>query len=209
VGSDTLNIEQHALILGTLLGDGSLEQRWKNPRLRIDHAAHQRTYVFWKCEVLQNIATRPPHELSELDKRSGKTFARWYFSTKAIPDLGFYRQLFYEGNKKVIRPALVHYFVHPLSLAVWLMDDGYKRNDCNALRMSTDCFMPEEQEVLQQCLKDNFSVSSTLHRKGSAWNIYIPSKEMTTMRELLAPYVIPSMSYKVPPRNDLVSAEIG
>lgn len=180
-----LTIEQKSLILGTLLGDGNIEKRWKNPRLRIDQSFSQKEYVFWKYDVLKNIATREPHILFEQDKRSGKTFSRWYFSTKALPDLEFYYRLFYAGKRKTIPQKLRNYFNNPLSLAVWLMDDGYKRSDCDAIRLSTDCFSYEENKILQFCLIRNFDICSKIHAKKDAWNIYIPSSEMKKMRTLL------------------------
>ena len=208
MGSDIeLTKEQKALILGTLLGDGSVEKRNKNPRLRIDHSVAQKDYVFWKYDIFKNIATREPHVLYEQDKRSGKVFERWYFSTKAIPELEFYYRLFYQEGRKTITEEILDHFRDPLSLAVWLMDDGYKRNDCDALRLSTDCFSYEENLILRKCLFDNFGVSSKIHRKGKVWNIYIPSAQMKLTRGLLNPHIIPSMSYKLPPRNDLVLAD--
>ena len=77
-----LTDEQKQLILGTLLGDGAIEKRWKNPRLRIDHASAQKEYVFWKYNILQDIATREPHMLYEKDKRSGKHFHDGTFRLK-------------------------------------------------------------------------------------------------------------------------------
>lgn len=202
-----LPIEQDSLILGTLLGDGSIEKRWKNPRLRIDHSISQKEYVFWKYKVLRTIATREPRILYEKDKRSGKTFPRWYFGTKAMPDLEFYYRLFYNGRRKIISARITNYLTNPLSLAVWLMDDGYKRNDCDALRLSTDCFSFEEQTILQECLLKNFDICSKIHRKGKAWNIYIPSIEMKKIRTMIQEHIIPTMKYKLPPRNDFARRE--
>lgn len=201
MGSE-LTIEQKALIIGTLLGDGCIEKRKKNPRLRIDHASAQKEYVFWKYNILRNIATREPHILFEKDKRSGKTFSRWYFSTKAIPELELYYRLFYQNGKKIISANIADYLKEPLSLAVWLMDDGYKRNDCDALRLSTDCFSYQENLILQKCLLGNFGIRSKIHKKQKAWNIYIPSTEMENVRTLISSYIIPTMNYKLPPRND-------
>lgn len=202
MGSGLTN-EQKNLILGTLLGDGSIEKRWKNPRLRIDHSVAQKKYVFWKYDILKSIATQEPHIINEIDKRSGKLSTRWYFSTKAIPELDFFYQLFYQNKRKAIKLGLLDHIIHPLSLAVWLMDDGYKRNDCDALRLSTDCFSYREQEILQRCLDKNFGISSKIHKKGKTWNLYIPSPEMNRVRTLLTPFIVPTMNYKLPPRNDL------
>jgi hypothetical protein len=84
------------------------------------------------------------------------------------------------------------------------MDDGYKRNDCNALRFSTDLFSYEEQLILQKCLGKNFGISSKLHRKGYSWNIYVPTTEMSKVCHLIDEHIILSMKYKLPPRNDLI-----
>ena len=202
MGSGLTDEQQH-LIVGTLLGDGCIEKRWRNPRLRIDHAVAQKDYVFWKYGILKGLANQEPHELHDRDNRTGEVFTRWYFATKALPQLEFYSELFYENGRKVIRKELQSHFNHPLSLAVWLMDDGYKRNDCDALRLSTDCFSYEEQKILQQCLERNFDINSRIHKKGNTWNIYIPETEMKTVRNILTPYIIPTMNYKLPPRNDL------
>ena len=204
-----LTVEQKNLILGTLLGDGSIEKRWKNPRLRIDHSIAQKDYVFWKYNILKSVATRLPHIVNELDKRSGKLSTRWYFSTQAIPELDFFYQLFYRDRRKAITQSLFDHFTEPLSLAVWLMDDGYKRNDCDALRLSTDCFSYAEQEILQGCLDQNFGINSKIHRKGTTWNLYIPSTVMDRVRTILSPFIIPTMVYKLPPRNDLITSVVG
>lgn len=199
-----LNNEQKSLILGTLLGDGCIEKRWKNPRLRIGHSVFQKEYVLWKYNILQNITTREPHIVSEQHHQTGKIYSQLYFSSKAIPELNFYYQLFYQNGKKYLSEEIINYFKEPLSLAAWLMDDGYKRNDCDALRLSTDCFSMREQLLLQNCLDKNFDIRSKIHSKGKTWNIYIPNNEMIKVRQLLNPHIIPSMIYKLPPRNDLV-----
>ena len=140
MGSVNFTTEQKSLILGTLLGDGCLEKRHANPRLRIDHAVAQKDYVFWKYGILRNCATQEPHPLYDRDNRTGKVFCRWYFATGGMPELNFDK---------------------------------------------------------------NFGLRSAIHRKGNAWNIYIPAPEMKKARAILDPYIISSMRYKLPPRNDL------
>ena len=199
-----LTLEQKALILGSVLGDGHIEKRWANPRLRIDHSTVQKDYVWWKYNILQNIATNEPRLTSQKDLRSGKIHAHCYFSTRAMPELNWYYNLFYVDGRKVIQRELLKHFNQPLSLAIWLMDDGYKRNDCEALRLSTDYFSLEEQKILQECLDKNFGINSKIHKKGKAWNLYIPSLAMTRARNMLMPLLTLTMQYKLPPRNDLI-----
>lgn len=195
-----LTEKQKSLIVGTLLGDGCLEKRWANSRLRIDHYSVNRDYVFWKYKILENIASNKPRIVRQLDKRSEKVCERWAFATHAEPALNPYFNFLYKTGKKKLNPSLIKLFKYPLSLAVWFMDDGYKRNDCNAIRFSTDCFTLDENLILQKCLKMNFGINSKIHKKGKVWNIYVPTGEMNKVREIVFPYIseVKSMMYKLP-----------
>ena len=108
-----------------------------------------------------------------------------------------WRNLFYQDKIKVIPKNISKILTSPLSLAIWFMDDGYKRNDCNALRISTDLFKLQEQQLLVKCLKDNFGVDSAIHKKGKTYNIYIPERSSRKFCELIRPYFIDSLLYKV------------
>lgn len=77
------------------------------------------------------------------------------------------------------------------------MDDGYKRNDCNAFRISTDAFSKTEQIKLQKILAQHFGIASSLHRKKKWWNFYIPEKATKRFRQIVSPYIVPSLRYKV------------
>jgi len=199
VGS-VLTKEQNSLIIGTLLGDGCLEKQNVNSRLKIDHFSVNKDYVFWKYKILENVAADKPRIIRQLNKRSGKICERWAFATRSEPVLNPYFDLFYGTGKKELNLGFIKLFKEPLSLAVWLMDDGYKRNDCNAIRFSTDCFTLNENQILQNCLKINFGVDSKIHRKAKVWNIYIPTREMNKVREIILPYIsqVKSMIYKLP-----------
>ena len=87
--------------------------------------------------------------------------------------------------------------VSPLSLAIWFMDDGYKRNDCNAFRLNTDLFTYDEQKLLVSCLKENFGIGSTIHKKGKTFNIYIPERSSRKFCEIVKPHILDSLLYKV------------
>ena len=53
---------QRSIIIGTVLGDGSLiASRSKNHlRLQIGHCITQKEYVFWKYEMLKDLILTPP-----------------------------------------------------------------------------------------------------------------------------------------------------
>jgi len=85
-----------------------------------------------------------------------------------------------------------------LTLAVWYMDDGHRRKDCNALRLNTYAFTYEEVERLRDALWNRFAVRATLHKAVKAqWVLYIPSCEAVSFCNLIRHYVPPAMEYKL------------
>lgn len=188
---------QNAIIVGAILGDSCLEKRWRNPRLRFAHALGQQDYLFWKYQELQATASSQPVIIRDKDKRNDKVYESWQFSTKAMPELLYYWNLFYPNGRKIIPVNIKELLNDPLSVATWFMDDGYKRNDCNAFRLNTDAFSLHEQQLLQEVLEKNFGILTALHKKRQSWNIYVPNTSATRFVEIIRPFIISSLSYKI------------
>ena len=188
---------QKEILLGLILGDGTLEKNGKNVRLRVEHGIKQKDYLWWKYEKLKEFTKSPPRMVKVRDKRTGKENIKWHFSTVCLPELNEYREKFYKKDRKKVPKDIEKYLVSPLSLAVWFMDDGYKRNDCQAFRFNTDCFPLSDQYLLRKCLKRNFNLSVRIHKKNNAWNLYIPASESEKLVKLVKPYLHASFSYKI------------
>ena len=133
-----LNDRQHALMIGTLLGDGTLEKNGRNYRLRIEHGEAQRAYIEWKANELRPLSLKLRLSIS-WHKQRGKFYRKLHLSTITHEGLNEYARLFYPRGRKSIPAMMTDLLKSPFSLAVWYMDDGYKRSDCNALRLNTDC----------------------------------------------------------------------
>ena len=192
-----LTNHQKAIIIGTLLGDATLERNGKNPRLRIGHSLKQKEYIWWKYNELKTLTTSKPKIATSYHKKVKKYYKWLCFSSLSSEVFTFYQRMFYPNGRKEVTSLLCRSFKSPLSLAVWYMDDGYKRSDCNALRISTDAFSLPEQKLLQDMLRKNFSINVNLHKKGKWWNLYIPHKETNKFIDIVAPYIIPDMKYKI------------
>lgn len=199
VGSQRkLTKRQKEILIGMLLGDGCLEKNGRNVRLRIEHGLRQRDYLDWKFKEFQNLTTDKPRLVEgTIHLKVGRRYRRWHFSTFSFPELNTYWHKFYFWKRKRIPKDILKLLRSPLSLAVWYMDDGYKRNDCNALRINTDYFLYREQKLLQKCLKINFGIDVRIHRKGKFWNIYIPNSEAKNFCKIVKPYILPGMQYKI------------
>lgn len=198
-GSDLgLTDRQEKIVVGCLLGDGHLELNGRNVRLRLDQGLKQRRYLFWKYTELKNLCPSPPRVVEGWHANVGKVYRRWHVSTFSLPLLNNLWQVFYRSKRKVVPKTINDLLTDPISLAVWFMDDGYKRSDCNAFRFNTDCYARGEQALLQACLKRNFSLATTLHRKGNTWNIYVPCSESQKFQQVISSYILPSLRYKLP-----------
>nr|YP_009519117.1 hypothetical protein [Caulerpa verticillata]AYC65106.1 hypothetical protein [Caulerpa verticillata] len=200
-----LTLIEKSIILGTLLGDGFLQKRAHKARLRICHSFKQKQYVNWKYQQLIRLCnrTQPP---KCKNVRLGVTYS---FHTQSEKILSYYHTLFYRSNGfKKINNQLIDHITHPLSLAIWWLDDGNARIDCNAGRLATCGFSLQEQKILQQLLFQNFHISTNIVRnsiKKSQYYLYIPSRHFSQLIDLIQIYVqqIPAMEYKLgKPRND-------
>ena len=199
VGSQNkISQRQRKVLIGTLLGDGTLELNGKYPRLRVDHSNKQKEYVGWKYNVLRNLAAnRIRLFCQKKDIRTNKRYSHYKFDTiSSYLFYGLYKK-FYTNHKKIVPNNIIEMLNNPLSLAVWYMNDGYKRNDCNALRISTDSYSLKEQKLLLECLKKNFGINARIHKKGKYWNIYIPAIETIKFCNIIRKYTIPEMRYKI------------
>lgn len=188
---------QKSIIIGVLLGDGHLEKNGRFVRLKVDQALNHSDYINWLYNELKDLVPSQPVIIEENDKRTNKIYKRLHFSTYSIAEFKEWRNDFYIDRKKIIPPKIKNILNSAISLAIWLMDDGYKRNDCAAIRLNTDAFSYNEQRLLIDCLRENFKIKSQIHKKGRWYNIYIPKGEASKFCKLVKPYILPSFRYKV------------
>ena len=151
----------------------------------------------WKFKELKSVITGKLMQVHAFHLKSKNHYDSLRIYTFSDHSLNDFWELFYRDNKKIVPQSISKLLTDPLSLAVWFMDDGYKRNDCNAFRINTDSFKKSEQNVLCQVLKDNFGIGSSVHKKGKYWNIYIPQSSSKKFVEIVKPDIIPSMKYKI------------
>jgi hypothetical protein len=184
VGS--LSEVQHAIIVGSLLGDGSMRCK-TNALLEINHSFDQHSYVEWKYTRLAELVRTPPKVRIG---NQGRIASR--FVTRSLPVLTPYFRLFYEDGRKRV-PELE---LSPLALAVWFMDDGCKSR--NAVYLNTQQFDEEGQERLLRLLRDQWRISGTLNRDKSYYRVRISVEGTRRLSNLIGPLVLPELRYKLP-----------
>ena len=191
---NTVGSRQGDIIIGTLLSDGFLERNGTNVRLIMDHSLKQKSYVKWKTRQLISLNGQVLDK-RRFDSRTQKSYYHSLFRSHTSPFLEKYYKLFYQNGRKTI-PLKLPKIITPLILAVWLMDDGYRRNDCNALRLNTQSYTAEEHSVIQQALLI-MGIESKIHKQSKYLVTYIPSRSMNQLRRTVREFIIPDMEYKI------------
>lgn len=192
-----LTKRQREILAGLLLGDGCLELNGKHVRLKIDHSEKQKEYVFWLFNEFFNLVNSKPYFLRALDKRSGKVSNHWRFSTKSVEVFDSWWKKFYVNGKKIIPFDLKSLVKSPLSLAVWYMDDGFRRKDCKGAYFCTSAYTVSEHKILQDVFSKNFGFETRIHFAAKHPRIYIPSRFIEKFSLTIKPFVIPSLQYKL------------
>ncbi|MFA5877733.1 MAG: LAGLIDADG endonuclease [Candidatus Paceibacterota bacterium] len=197
------------VIIGSLLGDARLECRsigLRNPitaRLRVHHGEKQKEYVFWKYKALQNLTLKMPQESSWNNPKRDLHEVSWYFHTKSTEELGIIHSRFYKNGVKIL-PEDIFDVLTPQMMAVWFMDDG--SNVGESFTLSTHSFSLEEQMRIIGYLKRQYVITATLVKDRMKFKIGIGRNDYDRFVDIVRPFIIPSMIYKIAdPRNDLVA----
>jgi hypothetical protein len=195
--SKSITKRQREIIVGTLLGDAHLETRsgGKTYRLKIEHAKSQLDYAKWKHHELRSIASSEiKMKTVEID---GKSYEKIWWNSSSTPSLRFYGHQFYGIHGKKI-PKLIHRWLTPLALAVWYMDDGsIKSKNHKAKIINTQSYKKEEVELLCQVLNEKYKILAKLRKQKEGYQIYLLSETIDIFTELIRPYIIPTMRYKI------------
>jgi len=197
-----LTDDQRAFIIGTMLGDASLEVTHTsiNARINIEHSSKQRDYVNWKYNIIEPYVSRSGiwHRTRLL---SGKSHDMYGFRTICHPIFTNMWNIFYDRGVKVVTNEIAN-SLSPLSIATWLMDDGGRNGNC--VIFCTHSFTPPEIDRLRKVLQYKYNIYTTKqsagYRKGSnqkCYVIYVLKKSMNTLYDLVVPHIIPSMMYKI------------
>ena len=194
-----LTKRQADVLVGTILGDGFLQKTGeKNARLRLEHGSKQKDYVLWKGNVFGRLFQGEPSHLERIHPISKEKYKYCRWQSSAAPAFGKWRKYFYPRGKKIIPSDLGNFLTHPITLAVWYMDDGYfNKIDRNSFiylgRVTRD-----EAEILQKAIKKNFGIEATVYdKKNKGFALFFGAIETKKLQTLIRPFIIESLQYKL------------
>jgi len=194
------NIDILSIIFGSLLGDGHGEKRPGGVGTRITFYQEEThvKYLLWLHNLISikgYCNTSIPKITTRLGKK-GKLRKVIRFNTWTYTSFNWIHDLWYhEGKKKV--PSCIKDYLTPLALAIWIMDDGSK--SCEGLKFNTNSFSYSDCLLLIKALYENFSLIASIQSAGfkNQYIIFIWKKSMPLLKNIVDPYVIPEMKYKI------------
>ena len=119
----SLSCPERSVILGSLLGDGSLKiyPGYKNARFSFRHSKKQDAYFFYKVGLLSKIES--PGSVQRQAPDGWSSLEKLRYQSRALPALSEIHNVTHKNNKLRIRRKWVnHLTAH--SLAIWWFDDG-------------------------------------------------------------------------------------
>lgn len=194
-----MNTQQKALLVGMILGDAYLQKTGKNnARIRLEHSQKQFDYLVWKAQQFPEFFQGKPEKITRFNPIYKKTYAYERWQSYASPEIGKYQRLFYDHGKKIIPDEFNRLFVHPRSLAVWFMDDGYLYHRDKMGYLYIPKLSSISMHLLLKALQSNFGLHPTVKVKKRGNSVLVFSvKETEKLLRFITPFIIPSMRYKL------------
>ncbi len=199
-----LSGHQWEVILGGLMGDGALSpsRTGHAARFRWGHGAGQSEYGDWKASLFGNLTV----------SRSTNPKGAVFHDVQPLAELAELRRSVYMGGDKVLSDDYLKALT-PLSLAIWYQDDGDFTLRSEGLQARTvggsgrseicvQAFSPGSRERLRDYLSDTWGLHARLTERGARGMAVLtfPKDETAKLHALIAPFVHPSMEYKLLPR---------
>jgi recombination protein RecA len=199
-----LGPQQWQVVLGGLMGDAALSPSRipgsLGTRFRMGQGAKQVSYLDWKASLLGNIGQSRP------TNAKGAAF----IDLSPLPELAEVREAVYlgDGHKHLSWEYLKA--LTPLALAVWYCDDGTfqvrakgvqerTREGSGRSEICVQALSPGSRQRLVEHLAGTFDLHSVLTIRGARKMAYLVfgKDDTAKLHELIAPYVHPSMQYKL------------
>jgi recombination protein RecA len=192
---------QWDVLLGGLMGDSALSptRGGHGARLRWGHDAAQVAYADWKASLFANVGV----------SRSTNANGAVFHDLQPMPELADLRNAVYVEGKKVFSHDYIKRLT-PLSLAVWYQDDGSfalrskgleerTRGGSGRSEICVEAMERTTRERVRDCIADTWGINAKLIDRAGKAVLQFPTAETAKLHALVAPFVHPSMQYKLLP----------
>ena len=183
------------VVCGTVLGDGTLNGH--SSYVAFGHSAAQAEYAMFKAELLAELAPTS-QTLAVAAVVGGRAYEVVHVRTRAHRALRVLRRDFYAPSKRV--PPWIADRLNARMLAFWFMDDGHTRIRPGRRPIAEIATVGFDEDDLQVLLLGLARLG--LPAKALRGRLYFDVPTTARLSALIAPYVPPSMRYKLHPEAD-------
>ncbi len=205
-------------VIDFMIGDGFVDGKRKESRIRIEHSIAQKEYAYYKYNKLLELGL--PVSIREYTSTTTKNNGRQYVRIDSRQHPIFstaYKYLYNKGRKAVDKSLLKQ--LDAESLAYWFMDDGYAKHTHSLQKktaagkiyydyvrpitslygLCTDSFTYEENLLICDWIKQTFDIWTRPHKHSkTTWRVYFgPLEAKDKLLQHIKPFIIPSMKYKI------------
>ncbi len=187
---------QEQVILGKLLGDGYLHSTELTAAVAFGHKESHADYIEWTMRGLGELRSE---WRGKAQSGYGSTMIRAHSTFNSHIKETFGSMISVEGRKMI--PEWVKDKLGPIAMAFWHMDDGmlaHSADQEDRVALATCAFSHQDCLVLQAGLA-KFGIEAVIY-EASGWRLRLNADSVERFFLLIAPYVPPSMQYKLPER---------
>lgn len=209
------------IAIGMILSDACMYKVSNQALIKFDQGYVQREFLlhlFFKfksyCFMLEpgkRIISSGPQK-GNIKSLWFKTFSHFsfteiwdlfYVKTHSLPVSQASHRVAVEGKikraGKTIQEGLILNNLTNVGLAYWIMGDGSLQSNKKTMILHTQSYTKTENLILSKELNEKFKLNSEVIRhKKIYWVIKFKSKDAVIIKNLIEPFIIPSMVYKIP-----------
>ncbi len=208
------NLDILEIIIGSLLGDGSMEISkedldFSSYRFAFSLEKPNGEFLLWLHAEISKLGYCKPN-IPQIMCRKGVDGSLRYifrFRTYSYSSFSWIYESFYTTNtdintgkttRRKIIPTFLSDYLTPKAIAIWIMDDGTYIKD-RGLRFCTNSFTLNEVKFLGSILDSKYNLSFTIHKTGvvNQYGLYLPKKNLEPLIKIVKPYIHPTMLYKL------------
>jgi predicted DNA-binding protein YlxM (UPF0122 family) len=200
-GFEELQPEQQQLLLGTLLGDASINQG-SSTSASLGLGQKQSEYLKWKISLLPEFFSGDIHTCTRFDKRASKSYTMYSASSYRHPIFAKLRTQLYPKGVKILSNKVLER-LEAFGVAVLVMDDGCGNKTWpGQISISTYSFTKEENERLCRWFAEKYQIYPTVyHVPRGYYYLGFTGENPRRLANLIRPYLLPLFVYKTNVRN--------
>ena len=195
------------ILIGMLLGDATMYYVSREAYIKFEQGWKQKNFLDHQFDLFSGysfmIEPRPGY------KRDGTTLKSYWFKTFSFHEFTRLYSLFYQKidgkvkRKKMIEKGFLTKYLTEIGFAYWVMCDGSLDSKTKkTLTLHTQCFDENQNLILSSELNEKFGLQShVIPHKKKYFVIEIPGRDSKLVHNLIEPYLISSMRYKLPRIN--------